>query len=83
MAITIRHETPADYFAVETLIRNAFWNLYVPGCEEHYLAHQIRKHPDYLPDLSFLLELDNEIIGSIFYTRSCVMTPSEIGRAHV
>ena len=66
----IRNETPADYSAVEHLTREAFWNQYVPGCSEHYLVHVMRSHPDYIPQLAFVLELDGEIIGSIHYTRA-------------
>lgn len=47
----IRNETPADYRAVEDLTRRAFYNLYVPGCHEHYLVHVMRDHPDFLPEL--------------------------------
>ena len=62
--LAIRNEAPADYQAVEDLTRRAFYNLYVPGCHEHYLVHVMRDHPDFLP------ELDGEVIGSILYTRS-------------
>ena len=68
--LTIRNETPADYSAVEALTRRAFYNLYVPGCHEHYLVHVMRDHPDFVPELDFVMELDGEIIGSILYTRS-------------
>lgn len=68
--LNIRNETPADYQAVEALTRRAFYNLYVPGCHEHYLVHVMRDHPDFLPELDFVLELDGEIVGSILYTRS-------------
>ena len=68
--LAIRNEAPADYQAVEDLTRRAFYNLYVPGCHEHYLVHVMRDHPDFLPELDFVLELDGEVIGSILYTRS-------------
>ncbi len=68
--LTIRNETPADYPAVEDLTRRAFYNLYVPGCHEHYLVHVMRDHPDFVPELDFVLERDGEIVGSILYTRS-------------
>lgn len=70
MKLNIRHETETEYRLVEELTREAFWNLYFPGCNEHYLAHIIRDHPDYLPECSFLAELDGEIVGMIQYTRS-------------
>lgn len=70
--LIIRNETPADYQAVEHLTREAFWNQYVPGCSEHYLVHVMRQHPDYIPQLAFVLELDGRIIGSIHYTRAAL-----------
>lgn len=66
----IRRETAADYRAVEELHRNAFWNVHVPGCCEHYLAHVLRKHPDFIPELDLVYELDGEIVGNVMYTKS-------------
>ena len=66
----IRRETAADYRAVEELHRNAFWNVQVPGCCEHYLAHVLRKHPDFIPELDLVYELDGEIVGNVMYTKS-------------
>ena len=68
--MTIRLETEKDYRIVENLTREAFWNQYVPGCDEHYLVHMMRAHEDFIPELDFVLTLDGEIIGSIMYTRS-------------
>lgn len=68
--IKIRNETEVDYQKVEALIRRAFWNLYEPGCSEHYLAHVIRSHEDFIPELDFVMELDGEIIGNIMYTKT-------------
>ena len=70
MNITIRNETPADYRAVETLTRESFWNVYKPGADEHYFVHMMRSHPDFLPELAFVLEKDGEIIGNIMYTKA-------------
>lgn len=68
--ITIRNETKADYAAVEQLTREAFYNLYCPGCTEHYLVHVMRSHKDFLPELDFVLELDGQLIGNIMYTKT-------------
>ena len=68
--IIIRLETPADYRAVEELTREAFWNVYVPGASEHYFVHTMRNHPDFIPELAFVLEKDGEIIGNIMYTKA-------------
>ncbi len=67
---TVRIETENDYREVENLTREAFWNVYKPGADEHYFVHEMRKHPDFIPDLAFVLELDGKIIGSILYTRA-------------
>ena len=68
--VIIRNETPADYDAVEKMTRAAFYNLYVPGCNEHYLVRTMRPHPDFVPELDFVLELDGKIIGNIMYTKT-------------
>ena len=70
MKTIIRRETPADYRAVEELTRESFWNVYKPGADEHYFVHMMRSHPDFVPELSFVLEKDGEIIGSIMYTKA-------------
>ena len=68
--ITIRNETQADYKQVEDMTRKAFWNLYVPGCMEHYLVHIMRDHQDFLPELDLVMELDQQIIGNMMYTKA-------------
>ena len=55
--ITIRNEEPSDYQEVEKLTRRAFYNMYVPGCMEHYLVHIMRGH-------------DGRIVGNIMYTKA-------------
>ena len=67
---SIRTETKADFFEVENLTREAFWNVYKPGCEEHFVLHCYRKNPDFIPELSLVLELDKKIIGHVMYSRS-------------
>ena len=68
--ITIRNETSADHQLVEEITRKSFYNLYIPGCVEHYLVHVIRDHEDFIPELDFVLELDGNVIGNIMYTKS-------------
>ncbi len=70
MKIEIRTETESDYFITECVIRDAFWNLYQPGCSEHILARKIRSHPDGKANLNFVITVDEEIVGSIFFTKS-------------
>lgn len=66
----IRLETTNDYAEVENLTREAFWNVYTQGCNEHYFVHVMRSHKDFIPELDFVIELDGKIIGNIMYTRS-------------
>lgn len=68
--IKIRNEEKTDFEKVEEITRKAFWNLYVPGCGEHYLVHVMRSHKDFIPELDFVIEVDNEIIGNIMYTKT-------------
>lgn len=68
--LTIRLENEKDYRAVEELTREAFWNVYKPGADEHYYVHMMRSHPDFVPELDFVLEKDGEIIGSVMYTKA-------------
>ena len=63
--INIRNERPEDFQKVEEMTRKAFYNQYIPGCVEHYLVHIMRQHPDFLPQLDFVLELDGQVIGNI------------------
>lgn len=55
---------------MEELTRKAFYNLYIPGCVEHYLVHHMRGHEDFIPELDFVAELDGQIIGNIMYTKA-------------
>ncbi len=54
--IVIRQEQPADYREVENLTREAFWNVYRPGCTEHYVLNQYRNNPDFIPELDLVME---------------------------
>ena len=68
----IRNETTADYRTVENLTREAFWNVYRPGCLEHYVLHQFRDRPDFVRELDLVMELNGEIIGHVMYARSAI-----------
>ena len=74
--VKIRNEKEADYERVEEITRKSFWNLYVPGCIEHYLVHVMRSHEDFLPELDFVIEVDNQIIGNIMYTKAKLVDES-------
>ena len=66
----IRNERAADHKTVEDITRKAFYNVYVPGCMEHYLVYIMRGHEDFIPELDFVIEVDGQIVGNIMYTKS-------------
>ena len=68
--ITMRPETKSDDRVVENLTREAFWNVYRPGCMEHYVLHCFRTDPAFVPELDLVMELDGTLIGHIMYARS-------------
>jgi predicted N-acetyltransferase YhbS len=70
---TIRKEKKTDYRITEEITREAFWNLYVPGCDEHYLVHILRNHPDFIQEMDYVAEVDKRIVGNIMYTKSYVL----------
>ena len=68
--MNIRLELPQDYREVENLTREAFWNVYRPGCTEHYVLNQYRNSPDFVPELDFVMEEDGRIIGHVMYSKA-------------
>ena len=66
----IRLERKEDHAKVENLVREAFWNVYRPGCLEHYVLHQMRDAEDFVPELNFVLEKDDEIIGQNVFAKA-------------
>lgn len=68
--LTIRREAAADRQTVEDVTRRAFYNIYAPGCVEHYLVRTMRDHPDFIHELDFVAELDGRVIGNVMYTKA-------------
>ena len=68
--MNIRNEQPNDYREVENLTREAFWNVYRPGCTEHFVLHKYRNNPDFIPELDFVMEEDGKIIGHIMFSKA-------------
>ena len=66
----IRLERKEEYREVENLVREAFWNVYRPGCLEHYVLHQLRKDEAFVPELDFVMEKDGKLIGQTMYMRA-------------
>jgi putative acetyltransferase len=72
ISLTIRNEQKEDYTTVEQLVREAFWNLYVPGCNEHFVLHNLRKSKDFVAELDFVAENEGWIVGQIAYSRGII-----------
>ena len=70
--LIIRNEKVNDYRTVEEMVREAFWNLYVPGCNEHFVLHNLRNSSDFIPDLDFVAEKEGQIVGQIVYSRGII-----------
>ena len=68
----IRLETPADHAEVEYLVRESFWNVYRPGCLEHYVLHCLRNDKDFVPELDFVMEKDGRIIGQTIFVKAVI-----------
>ena len=65
-------ESEKDYFEVENLVRDAFWNVYRPGTFEHYIVHNLRDDDAFISDLAYIIECDGEIIGHINYSKGFI-----------
>ena len=68
----IRLETSKDHTEVEHLVRESFWNVYRPGCLEHYVLHCLRNDPAFVPELDFVMERDGVIIGQNIFMRASI-----------
>ncbi len=66
----IRRERKDEYREVENLVREAFWNVYRPGCLEHYVLHRLRSDPAFVPELDFVMEKDGQLIGQNMFMRA-------------
>ena len=64
-------------YDIESVAKRAFWNLNMPGCDEHYLVHRLWNEPCYISELSLAAEVDNKIVGAILYSKAKIKT---IGR---
>ena len=72
-AVELRPETEDDYRVVEVLTREAFWNVHVPGCDEHLLIHNLRKAKEFVRELDFVAVCDEKIVGNIMYAKAKII----------
>ena len=68
----IRLEQDKDYQSVENLIRESFWNVYRPGCSEHYVIHVLRNDPAFIKQLDFVMEKDGKLIGQNMFMKTII-----------
>lgn len=68
----IRLENNNEHREVENLVRESFWNVYRPGCTEHYVLHQLRNDPAFVPELDFVMEKDGKLIGQNMFMRAFI-----------
>lgn len=73
MNLLIKRTKSQDYFTTENLTREAFWNIYKPGCDEHLVLRNLRKSKSYVPELDMVAVSENEIIGHIISTKAKVL----------
>ena len=70
----IRLEEEKDYKEVELLVREAFWNVYRPGCSEHFVIHQLRRDPAFINELDFVMEQGGRIIGQNMFMKTVIVS---------
>ena len=68
----IRNEKEDEYREVENLIRESFWNVYKPGCSEHYVIHVLRDDPAFVKELAFVMEKDGRLIGQNMFMKTVI-----------
>lgn len=68
----IRLENNNEHREVENLVRESFWNVYRPGCTEHYVLHQLRNDPAFVPELDFVMEKNGKLIGQNMFMRAFI-----------
>ena len=76
MKITIRNEAKKDFRKAEEITREGFWNHFQPGASEHFILHNLRKSPDFIKELDFVMEADGEIIGNIVFSKAKIIKKS-------
>ena len=72
MDYIFRQERAEDHRAVEELIRESFWNVYRPGCSEHYVMHVLRNDPAFVRELDIVMERDGRLIGQNMFMRTII-----------
>jgi putative acetyltransferase len=74
--IEIRPEKAPEYRAMEELTRDAFWNVHVPGCQEHFILHNLRRSVDFIPELDFVAVWGKQVVGNIVFSMAKIVDDS-------
>ncbi|MGQ8869199.1 N-acetyltransferase [Myroides odoratus] len=67
--MNIRKEEIKDYDDVFKLIENAFKDEEFSDHQEQFLVERLRKSESFIPELSLVAEMDNQIVGYILLTK--------------
>lgn len=70
--ITIRLEKKEENREVENLVRESFWNVYRPGCLEHFVLNQLRNNSDFIAELDYVMELNGKLIGQNIFMKAVI-----------
>lgn len=70
--IIIRLEKKEEYREVENLVRESFWNVYRPGCFEHFVLNQLRNNPDFIAELDYVMKLNGKLIGQNIFVKAVI-----------
>ena len=70
--IIIRLEKQEEYREVENMVRESFWNVYRPGCLQHYVLNQLRNDPAFIQELDFVMEEEGKLIGQNMFMRATI-----------
>ena len=77
MVINLRPECPYDYREVEEITREAFWGYGRPRCDEHYLAHLLRKSPSFVSELDYVAEINGKLVGNVMFSKAKIVIPDK------
>lgn len=70
--VIIRLERKEEQRETENLVREAFWNVYKPGCSEHYVLHVLRDDPAFIPELNYVMEEDGRLVGQNMFMKTII-----------
>ncbi len=73
-SLNLRPERPAEEDTIRAIVEAAFVREPVVG----QLVGALRASPDWVPGLSFVAELDGQVVGHVLFTRSLLDAPPRL-----